>query len=117
MVEDTFYCVPNAGEHQTLVNCTEKIIAGLSSEPKTVGDSLHGKGLISTEVLREITEVQATKTDNARILYFSISEAVRHYPSKYFDFISVLRCNTLLYSDLLKVLEQTYNMYQEPKKG
>ena len=100
--------------HQTLVDCSKKIIAGLSSEPKSVSDSLHGKGLISSELLREMAELQATKTDNARKLYVSILKTVQHHPHRYFDFISILHSDKLLYSDLLKVLEETY---QEKEKG
>ena len=100
--------------HESLVDCSEKIIAGLSSEAKTVSDILHGKGFISTELLREITELPATKTDNARKLYLSILDTVQHHPHRYSEFISILRSNTLLYSDLLKVLEETY---QEKEKS
>ena len=100
--------------HQILVDCSEKIVAGLSSEPKAMAVTLHGKGFISTELLREITELPATKTDNARKLYLSILETVQRHPHRYSEFISILRSNTLLYSDLLKVLEETY---QEKEKG
>ena len=120
-----YYCIPDVGPsdlkdnygYQTLVYCSEKIIAGLSSEPKSVGDSLHGEGLVSTEVLREISELPATKTDNARKLYLSILRTVQHYPNRFSDFIPILSGNVLLYSDLLRALEETYNMYQEKEKG
>lgn len=87
--------------------CSEKIVAGLSSEPETVSDTLHGIGFISTELLREVAEVPATKMTNARKLYISILETVKHHSHRYFDFISILRSNTRLYGDLLKVLEET----------
>ena len=98
----------------TIVDCSEKIIAGLSSEPKAIAVTLHGKEFISTETLREVTKLPATKTDNARKLYLSILETVQRHPHRYSEFISILRSNTLLYSDLLKVLEETY---QEKEKG
>ena len=94
--------------HQILVDCSEKIIAGLSSEPKAMAIALHGKGFISTELLGEITELPATKMDNAGKLYIAILRTVHHHPHRYSEFISILRSNTLLYSDLLKVLEETY---------
>ena len=97
--------------HQTIVDCSEKIIAGLSEEPKSMALVLHGKGFISTETLREVTELPTTKTDNATKLYLSILETVQHHPHRYSEFISILRGNTLLYSDLLKVLEETYQGY------
>ena len=100
--------------HQTLVDCSEKITAGLSKEPKSMAVVLHGKEFISTETLREVTELPVTKTDNARKLYLSILETVQHHPHRYSEFISILRSNTLLYSVLLKVLEETY---QEKEKG
>ena len=100
----TVNCIPDTGAsgednfgYKTLLHCSDKIIAGLSSEPKTVSDTLHGKGLISTELLREISELQATKTDNARKLYLSILETVQHHPNRYSNFISILSSNTLLY--------------------
>ena len=97
----------------TIVDCSEKIIAGLSSEPKAIAVTLHGKGFISIEVLGKIIEQPAT-TDHATILYLSILETVQHHPHRYSEFISILRSNTLLYSDLLKVLEETY---QEKEQG
>ena len=96
----------------TIFDCSEKIIAGLSSEPKAMAVTLHGKGFISIEVLGKIIERPAT-TDRATILYLSILETVQHHPHRYSEFISILRSNTLLYSDLLKVLEETY---QEKEK-
>ena len=100
--------------HQILVDCSEKITAGLSEEPKSMAVVLHGKGFISTETLREVTELPVTRTDHATKLYFSILETVQHHPHRYSEFISILRSNTLLYSDLLKVLEETY---QEKEQG
>ena len=100
--------------HQTLVNCGEKIVAGLSEEPTSMAVILHGKGFISTETMREVTEIPATKTHHATKLYFSILGTVQHHPHRYSDFISILCTDTLLYSDLLKVLEQTY---QENEKS
>ena len=99
--------------HQTLVDCSEKIIAGLSGEPKAIAVALHGRGFISTELLGEITELSVTKMDNASKLYVAILRSVQHHPHRYSEFISILRSNTLLYSDLLKVLEETY---QEKEK-
>ena len=94
--------------HQTIVDCSEKIVAGLSKEPKSVSVVLHGKGFISTETLREIVELRATKADHARKLYLSILETVQHHPDRYNDFIAILRSNTLLYCELLKELKETY---------
>ena len=46
----TVNCIPDTGAsgednfgYKTLLHCSDKIIAGLSSEPKTVSDTLHGK--------------------------------------------------------------------------
>ena len=100
--------------HESLVDCSEKIIAGLSSEAKAMAVALHGRGFISTELLGEITELPATKMDNASKLYVAILRSVQHHPHRYSEFISILRSNTLLYSDLLKVLEETY---QEKEKS
>ena len=100
--------------HQTIVDCSEKIVAGLSKEPKSVAVALHGRGFISTETLSEVTELPATKADHARKLYLSILGTMRHHPHRYSEFISILCSNKLLYSDLLKVLKETY---QEKEKG
>ena len=98
---------------QTIVHCSEKIVAGLSKDLLPVAVNFHGKGFISTEKLREFTDVPATKTRHATTLYLSILETVQHYPHRYSDFISILHKNTLLYSDLLKVLEETYQEKKE----
>ena len=99
---------------QTIVHCSEKIVAGLSREPRSLAVVLHGKGFISTETLREVTELSKTNTHHATKLYLSILGTVQHHPHRYSDFISILHDNTLLYSDLLKVLQETY---QEKKKS
>lgn len=80
--------------------------SGLSSDPKAMAVTLHTKGFILIEILWQITELPVTKMDNARKLYFAILRSVQHHPRRYFDFNSILRGNTLLFSDLLKVLEE-----------
>ena len=94
--------------HQTLVDCGEKIVHGLSMDPKAMATSLHTKGFITDHMLKEINTLSQTKTDKARCLYSAILEFVKEYPQRYSDFIQILQKYKLLHGDLLKELQETY---------
>ena len=96
--------------HQTLRDCGEKIVHGLSMDPKAMATSLHAKGFITDNILEEINTLSQTKTDKARCLYSAILKFVKEYPQRYSDFIQILQKYKLLLAigDLLKVLKETY---------
>ena len=62
--------------------------------------------------MEEIVGLPVTRTNNARKLYSAILSCVKHHPHRYTNFIAVLHENNVLYGDLLKTLEDTYD-----KKG
>ena len=93
--------------NQTLVECSEATIQGLSKEPKTLAHALRSKGFISDEIVEEIIEQPVTRRENAWKLYTAILGTVKQHPHKYKDFVSILQGNTVLYGDLLEVLDKT----------
>ena len=94
--------------YETLVECSEAIVAGLSKDSKALVISLHRTGFVSDDTVEEIVDLPVTRTNNARKLYSVILNCVKHHPHKYTDFITVLQENDVLYGDLLKALEETY---------
>ena len=89
-----------------MVECSEKIIHGLSGEPKTMATSLLAKGFIADGTLDDTFQlVHETKKDKGRRLYTAVLGVVRNFPQRYRDFISLLEQNRFLYGDLLKFLD------------
>ena len=89
-----------------MVECSEKIIHGLSGEPKKMATSLLEKRFIADGTLDDTFQlVHETNTDKGRRLYAAVLEVIRNYPQRYSDFISLLEQNRSQYDDLLKVLD------------
>ena len=97
-----------------MVACGDKIVEGLSREPKELAQSLHTKGIIADDTLQETNELlNETKREKARRLYTAVLDVVKTYPRRFEDFVAVLRTNQLLHIDLLKELEETYKRIGE----
>lgn len=99
--------------HDTMVACGDKIVEGLSREPKELALSLHAKGIIADDTFQETNELNETKREKARRLYTAALEVVKTYPHRFADFVAVFQKNQLLYFDLLKALEETYKRIGE----
>ena len=91
-----------------VINLCDKIIGGLSKEPKALAYTLLGKGFLSHENVEEIVQIQATDTQNARKIYDVVLGVVQHFPHRYNDFISVLEEKVVVYRDLLTSLREAY---------
>ena len=85
-----------------MVSCAEKIVEGLSRDPRGLATSLSARGLISDTIMREIIEI---KVDKAKRLYTTVLNVVKHYPEKYDDFLAILREHGEVYTDLLELLK------------
>ena len=101
---------PEGSNHgyTVLIKLCDKVISGLSREPKALAHTLLGRGLLSQEKVEEIVQIPATDTQNAHKIYNVVLECVQHFPHRYTDFTSVLGENILLYSDLLDALREAY---------
>ncbi len=88
-----------------MVSCAEKIVEGLSRDPKAIATSLLSRGLISDTVLRETIELNETKVDKARRLHTTVLDVVKLYPERYDDFLAIFREHGGMYTDLLELLE------------
>ena len=103
---------PESSNHgyTVLIRLCDKVISGLSREPKALAHTLLGKGLLSQEKVEEIVQIPATNTENAHKIYDMVLGCVQHFPQRYTDFISVLKEKSLLYCDLLTDLRDTYHV-------
>ena len=97
------YTVPTP--YTVLKELSDKVINGLSREPKVLAYALLGKGLLSHQKVNEIVEIPATDTQNAQKVYEIMLERVRNFPCKYNEFKSVFEENPILYDDLLEELK------------
>ena len=91
--------------YDLLVRNSQKIIAGLAKDPKSVSVALHVKGFISDSTLEEITELPATSKDKARKVYSALLSVMRNYPERFPDFLMILEENETLYGDLLNQID------------
>ena len=83
-----------------MVSCADRIIEGLSRDPKGIATSL--SSIISSVAVMETMEINMDKT---RRLYITLLEIVKHYPEKYKDFVAIFRGHGGMYTDLLEMLE------------
>ena len=101
---------PEGSNHgyTVLITLCDKLISGLSREPKALAYTLLGKGFLPQEKVEEIVQIPATDTQNARKIYDVVLGCVQHFPNRYIDFLSVLKGKGLLYGDLLTALKKAY---------
>ena len=96
-----------------LVEQSEKVISGLSREPRSLANALFRIGLLSKEKVDEIVQIPATDSQKARKIFDVILECVQHFPNRYNDLISVFKEKRILYGDLLNTLEEAYSQVGE----
>ena len=94
-----------------MITQCNKLISGLSREPKDLAYSLLERGLLSKEKVEEIVQIPATDKENARKIYNVVLESVQHFPHRYSDFVSLLKEKALLYGDLLTALREAYRKF------
>ncbi len=88
-----------------MVSCAVRIVEGLSRDPQGIATSLFAKGFISASSLSQTMELNETKVDKARRLYTIVLQIVKLYPTRYNDFVAILREHGGVYTDLLELLE------------
>lgn len=92
------------------------MIQGLSRQPAAAASLLLSIGLVSKDLVEEIVDLPRTNSQNGRKLYMAVLDVVKSFPNRYSDFISMLKEDDLLYTDLLTVLKEAYHiagMYKE----
>ncbi len=88
-----------------MVSCAEKIVGGLSRDPRGLANSLSARGLISDTIMMQTLILNETRVDKARRLYTTVLEAVKLHPGRYDHFVAILREHGGVYTDLLEMLE------------
>ena len=89
--------------YQVMIACHEKLVTGLKQGADSLADAL-----TLPESLREDIHTEKNHVEKARQLVGFLKDMIKHYPSKFNDFMSILREKSYLYpqfSSLIKQLE------------
>ncbi len=73
------------------MSCFEKIVHGLSQDPRAMATALLAKGFISEETFVETIELSCTNKVKGESLYQNILDVVKKYPHRYKDFKDLLQ--------------------------
>ena len=88
-----------------MVSCAEKIVEGLSRDPRGLATPLSARGLISDTIMMQTLILNETRVYKARRLFTTVLEAFKLNPWRYNDFLAILREHGEVYTDLLEMLE------------
>ncbi len=88
--------------YERMVSCAEKIVEGLSRDPRGLATSLSARGLISDTIMMQTLILNETRVDKARRLYTTVFDAVKLHPERYDHFLAILREHGV-YIDLLEL--------------
>ncbi|XP_064383526.1 uncharacterized protein LOC135332127 isoform X3 [Halichondria panicea] len=91
--------------YERMVSCAEKIVEGLSRDPRGLATPLSARGLISDTIMMQTLILNETRVYKARRLFTTVLEAVKLNPWRYNDFLAILREHGEVYTDLLEMLE------------
>ncbi len=91
-----------------MVTCSVSLNHALSQEPLALAAALFRTGLISQAVFDETGELNETKNEKGSRLYRTVLATVQNYPTRFAEFVQVLRSNKILYSDVLGELDRTF---------
>lgn len=91
-------------EYRTLLECFDKLVTALKSDPASVAVHLAAKGLTPADGVTD----QRTKAEQARWMASEILGKVSLVPSRYDDILNVLSEHTWL-RDMVKILNSTYS--------
>ncbi len=94
--------------YNTMVTCGIKLNHALSQETITLAIALHAEGFISQSTLDETMELNETNSNKGSRLYNAVLKKVENYPEKFANFVGILRCNRVLYNDVLNELDRVY---------
>ncbi len=97
--------------YKVMLSCGEKIVEGLSRNPKAIALMLLAKELILIDVYQKIIELNETNTDRARRLHLKVLKVVEQSPEKYDFFVEVFQQQNQLCEDIVLALNQSYNQH------
>ena len=104
--------------YEALVSCHEKLVSEIAQDPKQMAVTLFQHRFIFEDTKAIINELDRTKRDKAILLVDDIESKVKSYPEFYETFLFILGENKLLYCDLLKSLQEEYEIIEtEFKEG
>ena len=102
-------------EMKTLLECNDKLITALSSNPVGTAGALVAKGLITTNIEAEMLLPAIANHNKATKLAISVRDMVRPNPKNYHVFVDVLS-EEPANDDIVKILDSTYQRYSKTKE-
>lgn len=104
-------CTTMAGvpEYNTLVQCSQKLRVAIQGDLINLSGHLLAAGLISPDTSSEMRNGSAPASERAAKLVALIINKVQLNPRSYSTFIDVLSQESHYYSDILRILNETYS--------
>ena len=99
-------------EYKTLVQCTQKLRTAIQGDLVNLSDQLLAAGLISADSSSVLRNRLLTESERAAKLVALIINRVQLNPRSYNTFIDVLSHESHHYSDILRILNETYSSLQ-----
>ena len=102
-------------EYQTIVSCTTKLMAAVCSDLVRLSGCLLEKGLISQENASGLRNRNIEEADRAARLVDLVQLKVKLDSKNYIQFTSILKEDEHHYSDILRILRETYSSLTQGK--
>lgn len=96
-------------EYITLVHCTQKLRHAVQDDVITLSDQLLEAGLITHDQYIELKNESRGVSERADTLIRSVLNKVQLSPRSYDTFIDILSRESHKYSDILRILSETYS--------
>ena len=103
----------NTPEYLTIVSKTEDLRLALQYDLISIGGALMSCGLISLDQYSRLRNRMFTEQERAADLIQWIQDKVTENARNYHTFIRVLQQNTMQYSHILSILQETYTQNQQ----
>ncbi len=94
-------------ESETLRVCTVELVKGIANDPSTIAQALYAKAFLPPVILEKMEMPTVTTQSKATELLRVVSGKVSNTPSKYHDFVAILKKHAWL-SEVVQLLEATY---------
>ena len=104
-------------EYKTLIQCTPKLRLAVRGDLINLSGQLLAAGLISPDAFSELRNPMILQNERAAKLVQLITEKVQHNQSNYHTFIDTLSRGSQIYSDVLRILNETYTGLQGSVTG
>ena len=95
-------------QYRAVTTCYDQLITATKHSVLSVMSGCVAKGLISEDVEDRVTSGNMSKGEQARWIMQCVRDAIKVNPSRYDDFIEILKNDRSL-ADVLEILQQIYS--------